>query len=428
MTTVERLTPGRLRLVCGALFLIAMCARVAALALAHWRPQVEFAEMELVARNLAETGTLGNPYSLPTGPSAHHAPFYPLLLSLIYRGLGYGRGAAIATAAMNLGFASATVALLPLLVRAIGLPVSVGVAAGLLDAVPFRIIREVRWEAAMNALILLLCTLLAIAWLGRAAPNRTPRSFGIGAVFGLALIAMPMYLCILAAFATLVAIHAVRQRRMWLGAQAAVLLAGAAAGVSPWIVRNYVELGAPIFVRDNYPLELSLSNRDGAYAQAQYNFAVGFPNNFQILRHPWSSQAEARRVQQMGEAAYEHARLEETLEWCRRRTGAFLRLTAERFFVFWFTIGETQVYKSIFLALLRAVGLWGAVLMLRPWDPNRMALYAVLLGYPLPYYFIQIDTRYEYPLDWCMYLLVAYAGYRAARRYGKARATAPKAV
>jgi hypothetical protein len=46
--------------------------------------------MERVARNLAEIGTLGNPYLVPTGPSAHHAPFYPLLLSLIYRGVYSG--------------------------------------------------------------------------------------------------------------------------------------------------------------------------------------------------------------------------------------------------------------------------------------------------------------------------------------------------
>jgi hypothetical protein len=417
MRSVESLLRRRIWFACASIFLAGACARVALLALMHWHPQVEFFEMERIARNLAETGTLGNPYSVPTGPSAHHAPFYPLLLSLIYRGLGYGRGAAVATAAMNMVFACATAALLPLLARAAGLPVSVGVAAGALTAVPAHILKEVCWETAMNGLVLLACTFLAIAWLRKAAPNWTPRSVGMGVLMGFAMIATPPVLCVLLAFAAFIVVASLWRRKIWLCFQAALLLAGAAVGVSPWIARNYIQLGAPAFVRDNYPLEFSLSNHDGVYALAQYNVLVGYPNNAQVMRHPESNPAEARLVRQMGEIAYQHARLQEALRWCSSHKAVFARLTMERFFLFWCTVGSTQVYKSLLIGLLRIAGLWGAVLMLRPWDASRAALFAIVLAYPLPYYLIQIDTRYEYPMDWCMFLFAAYAGYRAMRHY-----------
>src|SRR5271157_6520169 len=50
----------------------------------------QFNEMEKIARSLAEDNVFGNPYALPTGPTAHHAPIYPFLLSLIFRMFGYG--------------------------------------------------------------------------------------------------------------------------------------------------------------------------------------------------------------------------------------------------------------------------------------------------------------------------------------------------
>src|SRR5690349_19579598 len=57
-------------------------------------PSIDWDEMELISRSIAETGQFANPYKLPTGLTAHHAPVYPFLLAGIFKALGYGPAAA----------------------------------------------------------------------------------------------------------------------------------------------------------------------------------------------------------------------------------------------------------------------------------------------------------------------------------------------
>lgn len=404
---------SRLVLVCSLIFLAALSMRVVLLALMHFEPRIEFEEMERMARSLAETGSLANPYSLPTGASAHHAPLYPFLLSLIFRWLGYGRGAALAMLGMNLVFAAAQCALLPALATKGGLPVSVGVFAGAFAAIPFRILREVRWEKTMSGLILVLCTFFVLHWIQSLKTDGFRVSVVTGLLLGLAMIAMPTYLPVLLAVAGAVILRSILAQKGRLLQQAVILLLGAAIGVSPWIVRNYLQFRTFVFVRSNYPLELSVSNHDGAYPLASDNYSIGYPNNFITLRHPGPNQTEARLVQQLGEIAYERTRLAEVLQWCSQNKGQFIRLTVQRFFLFWFPVGGgAQPLKAWLLAGVTMAGLFGAVLMqIRRTCDLRIPLLGVLIGYPLPYYLIQIDTGYRYPIDWCIYLLAAYLVY-----------------
>jgi hypothetical protein len=79
----------------------------------------------------------------------------------------------------------------------------------------------------------------------------------------------------------------------------------------------------------------------------------------------------------------------------------------------------------LLLAGVSVAGLIGAALMqIRKNSDLRIPLLALLIGYPLPYYLIQIDTGYRYALDWCIYLLAAYLanavgqGYLARRSRG----------
>jgi hypothetical protein len=409
---------SRLALICGLIFVAALSARVLLLALLHREPSIEFAEMELLAKSLAETGTLANPYSLPTGPSAHHAPFFPFLLSLIFRWLGYGRGAALAMTGMTFVFASAQYALLPLLAAKSGLPVSVGAVAGAFGAIPFRIVREAKWETSMNGLILLLCTFAALHWIRSLETDRFRTSAIVGLFYGVAMIAVPMYLPVLLILAAAAVLRGMSLRKPRLFQQAAVLLLCAAIGVSPWIVRNYLQFRALVFVRSNYPLEFNISNNDDSYPLATDNFSIGFPHNFITLHHPGSNQTEARLVQQLGEIAYNRACLANALRWCSQHKAKFIDLTVQRFFLFWFPLGGTQPVKALLLAGVALAGLFGAVLMqIRKNTDLRIPVLALLIGFPIPYYFIQIDTRYRYPVEWCLFLLAAYLGNAAVQSY-----------
>ncbi|HZU26735.1 MAG TPA: hypothetical protein VFA04_14515, partial [Bryobacteraceae bacterium] len=89
--------------------------------------QFDFAEMEKIARSLAEQNQFANPYKIDTGPTAHHAPVYPFLLSLVFRAFGYGATARMAQVSMNLVFISVALSLLPLLARNGGLPGATGI-------------------------------------------------------------------------------------------------------------------------------------------------------------------------------------------------------------------------------------------------------------------------------------------------------------
>ena len=107
--------------------------------------------MHRAARSLAANGTLGNPYTCPTGPTAHVAPGYAAFLALAYRYAGRPEVLiVIATSAV----ASMTYALLPWLAVNLGLSFPVGFAAGLFWGVlPFLPGMEARgaWEAAWVA-------------------------------------------------------------------------------------------------------------------------------------------------------------------------------------------------------------------------------------------------------------------------------------
>src|ERR1700751_1354586 len=123
------------------LLVLGFVVRLAALLLLRIHTTILFGEMEKIARSLAENGTFANPYKVPTGPTAHHAPLYPLLLSLIFRAFGYGPAAAYARTTMNVFFAAFQYALLPVLTDAAKIPRVVGAVAGLVGAlVPYRLV------------------------------------------------------------------------------------------------------------------------------------------------------------------------------------------------------------------------------------------------------------------------------------------------
>ncbi len=123
----------------------------------------EFNEMEKIARSLAENNVFANPYALPTGPTAHHAPIYPFLLSLIFRVFGYGPDAKFIQVIINITFVAAQMALLPYLGRIASLPLRVGVAAGLVAAlVPSRVLKETRFESCLSGLAAVLFVIVLL--------------------------------------------------------------------------------------------------------------------------------------------------------------------------------------------------------------------------------------------------------------------------
>src|SRR5262249_33189528 len=109
-----------------------------------------------------------------TGPTAHVAPVYPLVLAGVYRSFGppatpAGRAA---PPALALGLATAVVLLLPVLAWRLRLPIGVGWAAAFLCvALPFH--RSIEFEGGHEQLLATLA-LLGLVW--ALADSRLPYS------------------------------------------------------------------------------------------------------------------------------------------------------------------------------------------------------------------------------------------------------------
>src|ERR1700693_6309535 len=74
------------------IFAVSSVIRIVKVLAAPRPPGTHLSEMENIAKSLALHGTFADPYILPTGPTAHTAPGYPILLGLIF--LLFGTGAA----------------------------------------------------------------------------------------------------------------------------------------------------------------------------------------------------------------------------------------------------------------------------------------------------------------------------------------------
>jgi hypothetical protein len=380
------------------IFALALSTRL--LIYLHSPPRFDFAETENIARTLAETGRFADPYKVPTGPTAHTAPLYPLLLAGIFTLFGYGSVAAWAQTLVNVSLASVQYALLPAVSAAAGYGRRPGILAGVAGAaLPIRALREGQWEASLAGLLCVLAILALLEWWKHGS---LARSFGTGLLCAAAVLSSAALLTTLLVVIAVLAFRGVVRLRY-----TAVVIAGLVAGLLPWTVRNYCALGGFVPVRSNFWLEFSLSNRDGAYPDSRRNEIVGYPNNDFHRRHPYESAVEAAKVKELGEVGYAAVRKREAATWVRSHWHQFAVLTAERVALFWFPdYGESQPWKAWLCDPITVLGFIGLLLSA---GTARFVFWAIWLTHPLVYYVIQSDTRYRYPMEWTVWLLAAVA-------------------
>jgi hypothetical protein len=266
----------------------------------------------------------------------------------------------------------------------------------------------VRWETTLAALAVVVAIIVSLWWSRRPEPSYA-RSAAVGAAWGLSLLAAPALLPVFVILSCWWAVSIGLARRPSSLPRLAALVLAAVAVLAPWTIRNYYALGGLMFVRSNFGIEFSVSNHDTAYVLARDNSLIGFPQNYFHEHHPWTNRAQAQRVQQIGEVAYNRERLAETLAWCRTHPKRFFQLTAGRFWYFWAMPSINQRYKNLLLQPITVLGLVGLVIVWRR-DPQAGGVFwSLLLGYPLVYYLVQTDSRYRYPIDWSLLFLAAYA-------------------
>ena len=176
--------------------------------------------------------------------------------------------------------------------------------------------------------------------------------------------------------------------------------------IAPWVARNSLVMRAPILLRDNFGLELFLSNNDLAGTREDDAEAERYQR-----WHPGSNAAIAAELARVGEPRYFGRLQSEAVNWIRSHPGRFLELTISRIWTWW-----ASTWLVAVISLLAFCGLW----INRLTTAGQAALAGVLI-FPVPYYVIQFSPRYTYPVMWLAALMAGDVCYRLARRFVPAK-------
>ncbi len=406
MKTVTRLVQRLLALspYQQGLILFILAVLVRGVVIVHFRPFADLAryELERTAISLAQKGVYGNPYAIPTGPTAHVSPGYTLILAALFRLFGTGTAAEIIKELLATFVTGVQIALLPAVSASLSLHKRAGFLAGLVMALyPARPMVEIDgdWETPYIALgLMLVAVLTAQLWNKRRLSVASAARDGLG--WGIALLFVSALLPLYAAFLIIGAVRQRTQLTRYLTFAAVEILITAAC-LAPWVIRNGMVLGSPVLTRTNGGIELRISNNDSAVADQRENSLHGLFDRY----HPLQSPTEALKVRQLGEVEYNRRAMSEAKQWIAGHPERFLQLTLGRIRCFWFYVDPTSRVKTIFCWIVSAAGFAGLFVALRRKCIAGYILGVIALVYPLPNYFVHVGLRQSYPVEWLMLLL-----------------------
>ncbi len=383
----------------AVLFFLAFVVRLTLIVILHPYRDLARYELERTALSLATTGVFGNPYAIPTGPTAHVSPGYPIILAVVFRLFGTGIPAEIVKEVLASAVTALQYALLPAVAEGLLLGRSIGLIAGLIGAlIPIKPFVQIDgdWEAPYTALFIMLTCVLTVQTWRRC---RLTKSLAIlnGLAWGFALLFASVLLPIFAAFA-LTGVYFCRTAgyKRYLSFIAIQTLCVAFC-LLPWVIRNNYALGAPIATRSNFGLELRVSNNDEATPDQLVNYLSGVYDRY----HPLQNKKEALKVKQLGEVAYNRETAAEAKTWIHTHIKRFTYLCISRIRCFWFYPDRSRI-KAIFGNVTAIFGLTGLVLLLKRNPVSGVAIGVVLLLYPAPNYLIHVGARQRYPIDWLL--------------------------
>jgi hypothetical protein len=370
------------------LFLFGVSVRLAPVILERRYEDIQQPEIVRIGRELATSGRFANPFPEPTGITAMCPPAYPYILSTVYRFFGFGARAQLAVQVLSSSAAATQYALLPWLALALGFSRRTGIWAGILGAgFPFWFWIETKGSYETTEASLLFLILLGVFAQAARPEARLPIWYGV--LWGVLLLFNPGFL------PSLLALSLVRifDRRISGMREVATVGFFVTLVLLPWTVRNLLEFNTLFFVRNNFGLELHLSNQDKARPLFDQNIGGEGPYG----SHPFHSAKERSRLVELGESRYFSEKTESAIAWIWEHPFLFVGLTVKRFFYYWFPV-LNAIWKTVFLSVVTTAGLVGFFQLARR---NRMAfaiLGAAFLVYPLLYYLIQVDVRYRHAI------------------------------
>jgi hypothetical protein len=358
-------------------------------------------EVMSIAAHLARGQGFSSPFFQDTGPTTWVAPLYPLLVSVAYKWFG------ILTAKGNLAAITVQCVMAAATgpaIHALGkrtFSVRIGLwAAWIWTLGPFFYRWPISWIWDFPASTLLLAlALIVVVEVGEKGSRKL--WLRLGGLWGVIALTNPALLSVMP-FA--VAHGAARNRRAgrkW-GAEMALAMTLFAAMLAPWLVRNYVVFGHPVFLRGNYWFEFSVGN-------FHYSNGMGF-----LGKHPEGNPVELDKYARLGEEEYFRQAKARALQFVREYPGEFANLTVHRAWWFWdgtpvnYAPGEWWQPWELWPL---SIGGWLGLLFVLTRQARGWLLYAgCLIAYPLPYYITFSAPKYRHAIEPELLLLSLYVG------------------
>jgi len=369
-------------------------------------PEFSFGcETGSIAASLARGEGFSSPFGNPTGATAWIAPIYPVLVAGIFKIFGvYSTGSAIAVLSLNCLFSALTCIPIVSLGRR-----TVGYAAGLLAGwlwaiVPLFMVWPISWVWDMSLSALLL-TVLLLSTLRVAQLTSRIGWVGYGILWAVAALTNPALLSMLPFTAVWLLLKKHRRHQDYWRAFVFTAITFLVC-ILPWMVRNDLALGKPVFIRDNFWVEFHLGN---------YHLSNGMGWGG---KHPTLNIRELNLFRALGEVRYiEHYRAE-SLKFVRDYPAEFTALTGKRFVTFWsadfyhYRWWETPLFVSLSL-----LGFLGVIVALANQIEGADLFANVLLCYPMVYYLTYSFPRYRHAIEPELLILASYFLCETARDF-----------
>ena len=379
--------PSRIAIFLFVVFALALGTRLAAAVFIfrnYFPPQLLFVQNEPshIATALIAGRGFSSPYAnVPVAPTAQQPPLYPLILAGIFKVFGV-RTTASAWAAVALNIlAGALTAVFLYFLGIFYFGETVGMLAAGIWVLPW-MYRSLAFSSSLSSPYLAALAMTGLLLLLPKAVKKNNGWFALGIYAGLMLMLQPAFLSVLFLYAIWLAWSPTRSPKMLLSLAALLLV------VAPWTVRNCVQLGRLIPIRDDFGLELWLGNRPGMQGTADYN--GDFPD------HDPSTYAR------LGELPFMHAKLKQATDFILSDPLAFCERCLKRAVEFWY-IPYSPAWISI-----SVIGWIGAILA---WRKGGMGILLAipLVAFPLVFYITHNFPTYRHPIDPVIILLAAFA-------------------
>jgi dolichyl-phosphate-mannose-protein mannosyltransferase len=368
----------------------------------HW----EFGyEMGKIAYSIAIGHGFSNPYWIETGPTAMITPVFPYLISFAFSLFGaYTKAAALAVLTFNSLVSALTCIPIFFLARnSFGLRTAIG-AVWTWAFFPYAVYFSAcsMWYHSLVALLLTVLLLIASYLESRTGFWMWA---GFGFLWGFAALTNPVVLAVPPFVGGWVCHRLHCQGKKWRipAATAAFVLI---ATVGPWLARNYRVFHHPVFLKDNFWMEVCVGNLGNA--THWWNDTV----------HPAGSNEELAEFRQLEELGYMLRERQQALAFIQSHPGIYLWRSFRRVVYVWtgfwslnreYLRGEPFDLPNIcFCTAFTVLAMTGLYKALRNFRNAAMPYALTLLVFPLVYYLTHSEIPYRLPIEPELVILTSF--------------------